>query len=484
MRCGRGAAADVSRRGRAPRRPGMDGELMRKFLRRAGRLLLFLVPVVLGAAVVGYAIQVREGPQRLPPEERTTPVRVVTVPAVDVVPRALGYGSVNPGRIWEAVGEVSGTVIHRHPELEKGAILRAGTELLRIDPTDHRLAVAQIEANIRSTEAQLAVLDVRASNTKRSLAIEERSIGLARKELERKERLVRQGTISQAAVDQEERAVLVGEQAVQNLRNAMNLLPAERSVLEATREQLTAHLETARRNLARTTIVAPFNCRIAEVHVEQAQFAAQGRVLVVADGLDVAEVTAQVPVGTLLTLLPRDLDLPVEPGAPMPRLREIVGLDAIVRLRTGRGHTEWKARFSRMSDTVDPRTRTVGVIVAVDDPYRQAIPGERPPLVKNMYVEVEVRGRPRPGAVVIPRGSLYGDEVRILDSENRLRIREIEVDFIQTNFVVIASGLEAGERVVVSDLPFAADGMRLAPVEDEEALAALVDEAVGNVPVQ
>ena len=456
---------------------------MRKLFRRLARLLLFVVPVALGLAAVGYAVKNWEGPQRLPPEERVTPVRVVTAPAVDVVPRALGYGSVTPGRIWEAVGEVSGTVIYRHPELEKGAILRAGTELLRIDPTDYRLAVAQIEANIRSTEAQLAVLDVRAANTKRSLAIEERSIDLARKELERKQRLVRQGTISQAAVDQEERAVLVGEQAVQNLRNSMNLLPAERSVLEATRDQLMAQLETARRNLARTTIVAPFNCRIAEVNVEKAQFAVQGKVLVVADSLDVAEVTAQVPIGNLLTLLPPDLDLPLEPGAPMSRLREVAGLEAIVRLRTGRGDNEWAARFDRMSDTVDRRTRTVGVIVAVDDPYRQAVPGQRPPLVKNMYVEVEVRGRPRPGAVVIPRGALYGREVRIAGPDDRLRVREVEVDFVQTNFVVVASGLEAGERVVVSDLPFAADGMRLAPVEDEEALAALVAEAVGDTPV-
>ena len=250
---------------------------MRTFLRRAGRLLLFLAPVALGAAAVGYAIQSREGPERVPPQERTMPVRVVTVPALDVAPRALGYGSVQPGRVWEAVAEVSGAVLYRHPELEKGAILRAGTELLRIDPTDYRLAIAQIEANVRSTEAQLAVLDVRASNTKRSLAIEERNIGLARKELERKQRLARQGTISQAAVDQEERAVLVGEQAVQNLRNSMRLLPAERAVLEATLDQLGAQLETARRNLHRTTITAPFHCRIAEVNVEQAQFAVWAR---------------------------------------------------------------------------------------------------------------------------------------------------------------------------------------------------------------
>ncbi|MCY4452857.1 MAG: efflux RND transporter periplasmic adaptor subunit [Immundisolibacterales bacterium] len=458
---------------------------MRKLLRRLARAMLFVVPVAVAAAVVGYAVQTREGPRRLPPEERTTPVRVVTVPSVDVVPRALGYGSAQPGRVWEAVGEVSGTVIYRHPELAKGALLRAGTELLRIDPTDYRLAIAQIEASIRSTEAQLAVLDVREANTRRSLAIEDRSIDLARKELERKQSLVRQGTVSQATVDQEERAVLAGEQALQNLRNAMNLLPAERSVLEATRDQLGAQLETARRDLERTTIVAPFDCRIAEVNVEQAQFAARGKVLVVADSLDVAEVNAQVPIGTLLTLVPAELNLPLqEPMLAMARIREVVDLEATVRLRTGRGATQWPARFQRISDTVDPRTRTVGVIVAVDDPYRRTGPGRRPPLVKNMYVEVEIRGPPRHGAVVVPRSALHGRAVRVVDSEGRLRIREVETEFMQTNFVVVASGIEAGERVVVSDLPFAVDGMRLAPEEDEEALVALVAEAVGTTPVQ
>ena len=386
---------------------------------------------------------------------------------------------------------MSGTVIYRHPELAKGAILRAGTELLRIDPTDYRLAIAQIEANIRSAEAQLAVLDVREANTKRSLAIEERSIDLARTELERKQRLVRQGTVSQATVDQEERAVLGGEQALQNLRNSMNLLPAERSVLEATLDQLGAQLETARRNLERTTIVAPFHCRIAEVNVEQAQFAAQGKVLVVADSLDVAEVTAQVPVGTLLTLLPADLRPAARSRSRWWRCRAFARWRVSrrsVRLRTGRGDTEWQARFSRMSDTVDPRTRTVGVIVAVDDPYRQAVPGRRPAAREEHVRRGRDPGRPRHGAVVVPRRALHGREVRIVDSEGRLRIREVEVDFIQTNFVVVA--WRAGSRPANGSSsrtcrPFAVDGMRLAPERGRvKALAALVAEAIGTTPVQ
>ena len=451
---------------------------------RHARKILVLLLVALGGLAALILMKPREAPKRVPLEERVTPVRVVEAPSVAVAPRVLGYGNVKPGRVWEAVGQVGGAVVYRHPELRKGAILRKGTELLRIDPADYRLSVAQIEANIRSVEAQVRVLDVRARNTEGSLAIEERRLDLGRKQLERKRELLRRGAISRSEVEQEERSVLAGEQAVQNLRNAMKLLPAERSVQEAARDRLKAQLEMARRDLGRTSIVAPFTCRIAAVHVELSQFAARGQVLVEADGLDVAEVIAQAPLGKMLTLLPPEAGVPAGPGAAMPRLRGVTDIEAVVRLRTGDVDVEWPARFLRMSDTVDPRTRTVGVIVAVDDPYRQAEPGGRPPLVKNMYVEVELRGPPRPRAVVVPRAALDGNRVYVAGPDDRLVGREVEAQFAQTNFVALRSGVAPGERVVVSDLPFAVEGMRVRPVVDRDATESLVAEAAGATPVR
>ncbi len=444
--------------------------------------LLFWIPVGLGVLAVVYAIELREGPERLPREERAAHVRVVPAASVAVVPRVVGRGSVKPGKVWEAVAEVSGTVVFRHPELQRGAILPAGTELLRIDPADYRLAVAEIEANVRVVDAQLALLDARARNTAQSLAIEERSLTLGRKQLERTRELLRRGAVSQSEADREERSVLAGEQAVQNLRNTVRLLPAERAAQRAQRDRLKSHLETARRNLSRTTVVAPFTCRIAAVNVELAQFAAKGQVLVEADSLDVAEVIAQVPLSRVLALLGSRVGPAPEVGAVIPRLRE--ELQAVVRLQSGDVTIEWPARFSRMSDTVDPRTRTVGVIVAVDRPYRQARTGGRPPLVKNMYVEVELRGPPRREAVVIPRAGLRGGQVYVVGAEDRLEFREVEVSFTQANFVVLRSGLDSGDRVVISDLPFAVQGMLLVPETDPVASASLVAEAEGSAPLQ
>jgi len=168
----------------------------------------------------------------------------------------------------------------------------------------------------------------------------------------------------------------------------------------------------------------------------------------------------------------------------MERLPDILALSAVVRLRGGTVNAQWKARFTRISDTIDPKTRTAGVIVAVDDPYRQAIPGVRPPLVKNMFVEVELRGKPRPGQVVVPRAALHGRQVYVVTAENRLERRGVAVAFMQTNFASIKSGLKAGERVVISDLIPAVEGMLLDPVMDDDAARALIDEAEGRGPVR
>ena len=58
--------------------------------------------------------------------------------------------------------------------------------------------------------------------------------------------------------------------------------------------------------------------------------------------------------------------------ASLQRLPDVSGL------RAGSDVIEWPARFARTSDTVDPKTRTIGAIVAVDGAYLQATPGRRP----------------------------------------------------------------------------------------------------------
>lgn len=445
------------------------------------KLLFVALPVLLALAVLVFAVKQKAAPERHTAAEQARPVRVIDVPSVSLLPRILGYGSASPDKVWQAVAEVQGRIVEIHPQLKYGAILGAGTQLLRIDDSDYKLVVTQIEADIRSAEALLAELDVQERNARASLKIDQRSLDLAEKELKRKRDLVGRNLVSQTDVDQEERNVLAMRQSAQSQRNTLNLIPAQRQVQQAQLALNQAKLEAAKLDLTRTVIEAPFDIRISEESIERSQFVGQGQVLLKADSISASEVAAQVPIDKLIQIVrlagPGErLDF----SKLMKKLPELLGLQAVVRLRSGGFAAEWEARFERMSDTIDPQTRTVGVVVVVDEPYRKGIPGKRPPLVKNMYVEVELRGKPKPEMPVVPRAAVHDGQVYVVDEDSRLRKKPVRVGYAQSNLALIEAGLAAGDRIVISDLVPAVEGMLLTPVRDEVAEQTLMAEAAGG----
>ena len=103
------------------------------------RLLAFGVPVLAAAALLVFGLNLREPPKQTPPSERSTAVRVLTIKPTEFKPRAIGYGAVQPPRTWNAVAQVAGRVEFVEPRLRSGAIMDAGTEIIRISPQDYTL---------------------------------------------------------------------------------------------------------------------------------------------------------------------------------------------------------------------------------------------------------------------------------------------------------------------------------------------------------
>lgn len=449
------------------------------------RKLLILPPILIGAAVLAYAASQRQAPETAPPQERSRHVRVIAAPEVSVVPRVLGYGTVSPEKVWNAVAQVSGEIVYVHPGFKKGAILGKDTEILRISPTDYELAIAQAEANIRSAEAKLKELEVTQQNTKAALAIEQRALELREKELARKEELLKSGTVAQSAVDQERRDTLAQRKKVQDLENSLRLIPTQKTVETEQKAVFEAQLADTRLDLARTRIKMPFDARIAEVNAEITQFVPVGHTLAVADGVEVSEVEAQVPIALFRQLAAAVADENMPVGITPETVARIAGvLRVTVRLSLGDQPVEWQGRFSRVSDTIDPNTRTIGVFVAVEGAYAKAVAGVRPPLTKGMFVEVELSTKPVGPRVIVPRSAIRGGRLYVVNAENRLEIRQIRTGLVQGDFAEIVAGLEGGEKIVVSDLSPAIDGMLLRTSEDADALAALMRDAAGEAPLR
>ena len=72
------------------------------------RKLLFIPPLALGVAACAWFVASQEDPVRRPVSEASRTLRVIDVPVVDVVPRVIGHGTSEPGRIWRAIAEVKG----------------------------------------------------------------------------------------------------------------------------------------------------------------------------------------------------------------------------------------------------------------------------------------------------------------------------------------------------------------------------------------
>lgn len=418
-------------------------------------------PILVGIAIFIFMLSGKQAPQKAERGESSRFVRVITVQERDFIPIAEGYGSVQPAQVWTAVAQVSGRIIAMHPRLRDGEILTAGTELFQIDPVDYELALAR-------AQAELDELNVQGDNSRASLEIEKRNLSLADREFKRQQKLANQGTVSQSSADEAERAMLSSRTLVQNLENAITLLPIQRSIQQA-------KIIQAERDLGNTRLKAPFNMRVSALAIETHQFVSIGQTLFAGDSVDRIEVIAQVSISDLKNLFINQPSLPTDINLVTDNLAQITGFKPTIMMDLGHAQqTEWKAEFVRMSDSVDPQTRTMGVVVAVDNPLQKTLPGVRPPLSKGMFVQVAIAGHTQKNRIVIPRSAIRNDKVYVVNSASRLETRPIKRLYNQQQFAIVGEGLSSGEIIVVSDLIPAVDGMLLHTVVDQSLQQSLL----------
>ncbi len=447
---------------------------MKKIIYRLGKALLILMPVAAALAATIYLVTHKPGPSQKQIKEAVQTLRVIPAPVVDLVPRAEGYGIAEPVQVWEAVAEVRGRVTATHPNLQPGQLIKKDSLLVRIDPTEYRLAVFRLEATIAETRAKIAELTQNEANTRQIIAIEQQSLALSQKMLERKQQIVARNAVSQDAVDREEKSFLAQKQALQQRKNTLALIPSQKKALHAALDLHQAGLKQAQIDLAKTQIHAPFDCRLADVSIEPGQFVGAGQALFQAHGIAATQINARFRMETLRNLLGERTRGLLQPGLETDIFTQVfAGITAVVTLQNTDWSVTWEARIDRLRESMAAGTREIQVIAVVDRPYEDAIPGERPPLMPGMFCHVALSAPARTGQVVLPRTAVHGSSVFLVGPDNRLEKKPVTVDFAQSEFVVIASGLSGKEMVVVSDPAFAITGMKVQPIMDDDLLQRL-----------
>jgi multidrug efflux pump subunit AcrA (membrane-fusion protein) len=424
--------------------------------------ILALPPIALGIAAAVWMIASAPGPAQIDGQALALPVRVMTALAQDIRPKATAWGNLRAADTWVAVAEVQGEVIWRHPGLEPGRLIPEGTEVLRIDPADYELALAQSQADLAALAAENAQLIAEAANTGRILDLERARLALAEADLTRTRTLAQQGTVPQSRADEAERATLLARRTVAELENAMALIPSREARIAAQTARTQAAIDRARRSLDRTVLTAPFDLRVTNVAAERFQTVAPGQVVIRGDGIAAAEVVAHLPIDSFRRLVgeaPEGISL-----ADMMRDLPVAQIE--VTLSPLSDSTQvWTARVVRIEGALDARARTVPVVVRVDDPYEGADPPRRLPLVPNMQVQLSFSGASISGLIAIPEAALHGGMVHIASADDRLELRPVTAGFARDGSIVITEGLVSGDRVVIDDIAPAIPGMALTPVE-------------------
>jgi len=435
---------------------------MKKYLEKPYVLFVF---IGLGMLVVMFLVKGRAAPEHIDAEMPSKSVDVIETKIIPFRTKVVAYGNVEPTVTLNTLAEVSGKISYMHPDLNRGNTITAGTVVVRIDPEDYEVVLKQTVADLAGNQSSLKQLQIEQQTTKRSLQLAKDNLEVGEKELERIRTIWDRKLIARSTLDAEEQKVIQLRQQVSDLQGQLNTYASRKESVLAQTTRTEEQMKSQKTTLGRTELILPFTARISEVSIEKDQFVSVGSSLFEAQDINGVEINAQVPIMHMRSLVNHLAGQSFD-KATMGITKDVLSrlnLTARVKLVGNLPDAIWDAEVLRISESIDPIRRTLGIVVGVDRPYEKIIPGRRPPLLKGAFTAVEFYA-PIREAIVIPRKAIHHGRVYIVDKDKRMQIKSVEIQQQQGDLAVIRSGLEEGEKIIISDLVPVIEGMPLSPI--------------------
>jgi RND family efflux transporter MFP subunit len=361
---------------------------------------------IVAGALVGVNTLFATAPgvaKRQRPERRAALVEVALANPKQVELQVRASGLSQPVQSVQVIPQVQGTITSLSADFVPGRIVKKGTVLATIEPRDYRLAVQRAQSAVAQANA--------------TLALEAGNQDLARLESSYLEDLV----------TDENRDLVMRKPQLATAKAAL------RSAQVA--------VQQAQLDLSRTRIIAPFDAVILDRNAAVGRLATPQNSLATLAGTDEWWIRAEVPVQELV------------------QLKE--GSAAKVSLPSLWGSATRPGTIVQANSQVEAQGRLGSLLVSVPDPLsiRDTAP---PKLLINMRYEIALAGETVENAVALKPAWVHGDdEVWVMDAEDKLAFRTIQVALRSADQVIATSGLAAGERIVTSRLASPVPGMKL-----------------------
>ncbi len=372
------------------------------------KIFLPIIIIITSLLIVIILVKAYPETEQIKPEAFKPLVRYQLVSKTNVQINVSSQGTVVPRTQSNVVSQVSGQIVFTSPRFASGGFFKKGEVMLKIDKTDFMLAKTRAELQVAQAELRLAR--------------EQEEANLAKSEWEK----VGSGTASDL--------VMRGPQ----LKEAIASLNAAK-----------AGLEQSVVNLKRTEINAPFVCRVRTKNADVGQVVSPGMSVAQIYAIDFAEVRLPLPDDDL-----EFIDLSYNSATIIKKVP--VQLTAVF---AGKEHS-WDAELVRLEGEIDPRSRMVHVVARVTDPYAIKSKENKLPLSVGMFVKAEIQGQNFDNVFEVDRAALHGkNQIWVIDDQNKLNIRSINIMRQEKGRIIIDEGLEEGDKVCLTALDVVVDGM-------------------------
>ena len=338
-------------------------------------------------------------------------VNVQILTPIDYQIKIKSTGTTTPITQTVLTSEVGGEVIYRSKKFSEGSSVISGEILAKIDDTDLQLQYKNALLQLASAEVQFAVQQAEAE-------------------------------IAQEAWDQ------VGEGIPQELTTKKPQLKQAKAALEVAKAQV----QSAEKKLNKTEITAPYTGRIQNINIDLGSTIIPGQPVGSMYTSNEIEVTLSVKDSDL-----QFLDIPMDGRKLNPDQKSIVIIKSLYKGEM----QEWVGNLERVDGVIDPMTRMIKLIANFKNNF---IEETKPILPIGLFVEAEINGKQLENIFMIPNSALTpNDELLFLNQDDALEIRKVSVLTKMKNHILVKEGMKAGERVVVSKLSIATNGMLVNP---------------------
>ncbi len=369
------------------------------------QLLVALLLLVVGGGVVWVLSHHKTPPKRASKRKSIPVVKTMVVHSTHYRVVIHTYGEVKARDKAIITPEVKGKVVYISPHFYAGCRVKRGECLVKLDRRDFEIYLCQAEADLKKALADMAQLK------------------------------------EEAIQARQEWRLIHPHKEIPPLVAKIPQLKALKGRVEAAR----ANVRLAKLNLERTEIHAPFDGIVVSRDVDIGQVVSPGQRLALIYSASSVEVHIPLSLNQVQWL-------------KIPGYSEVLShpQEVEISFNMGRRSVKYRGKIVRCLGEIDPKSRMLYAVAEVKDPFKRI-----PPLLPNTFVDVRIKGKEIYPAFLLPVSAIHENCCVFKIKRGRIKVEKVDVAYRLKDKVVVKTGLEDGDVVVISPLAGDVNGLKV-----------------------